>query len=128
MVYKKYHNIKTKTLDGIEFDSRKEARRWEELKLLERAKEISNLQRQVKYILIPAQYETFERYSKDGKRLKDGTRLVERETSYVADFVYTDMRTGETVVEDTKGFKTKDYILKRKMMLYIHNIRIKEIS
>ena len=72
MVYKKYHNIKTKTLDGIEFDSRKEARRWEELKLLERAKEISNLQRQVKYILIPAQYETFERYSKDGRGSRMG--------------------------------------------------------
>lgn len=128
MAYKKYHNIKTKTFDGIEFDSRKEARRWNELKLLERAKEISNLQRQVKYVLIPAQYETIERYSKDGKRLKDGTRLVERETSYVADFVYTDMKTGETVVEDTKGVKTKDYILKRKMMLYFHHIRIKEIT
>ena len=128
MAYKKYHNIKTKTLDGIEFDSRKEARRWNELKLLERAKEINNLQRQVKYVLIPAQYETTLRYSKDGKRLKDGTRLIERETSYVADFVYTDMKTGETVVEDTKGVKTKDYILKRKMMLYFHHIRIKEIT
>lgn len=128
MAYKKYHNIKTKTFDGIEFDSRKEARRWNELKLLERAGEIKDLQRQVKYVLIPAQYETIERYSKDGKRLKDGTRLIERETSYVADFVYTDMKTGETVVEDTKGVKTKDYILKRKMMLYFHHIRIKEIT
>ena len=128
MAYKKYHNIKTKTFDGIEFDSRKEARRWNELKLLERAKEIKDLQRQVKYVLIPAQYETIERYSKDGKRLKDGTKLIERETSYVADFVYLDTKTGETVVEDTKGVKTKDYILKRKMMLYFHHIRIKEIT
>lgn len=128
MVYKKYHNIKTKTFDGIEFDSRKEARRWNELKLLERAKEISNLQRQVKYVLIPAQYETIERYSKKGDRLKDGTKLVERECAYVADFVYTDMKTGNTVVEDTKGVKTKDYIIKRKLMLYFHHIRIKEIT
>lgn len=128
MVYKKYHNIKTKTIDGIEFDSRKEARRWNELKLRERAKEIKDLQRQVKYVLIPAQYETIERYSKDGKRLKDGTKLIERECSYVADFVYTDLRTGKTVVEDTKGVKTKEYIIKRKLMLYFHKIRIKEIT
>ena len=128
MAYKKYHNIKTKTFDGIEFDSRKEARRWNELKLLERAKEISNLQRQVKYVLIPAQYETTLRYSKKGDRLKDGTKLVEREVAYIADFVYTDMKTGKTVVEDTKGVKTKDYIIKRKLMLYLHQIRIKEIT
>ena len=128
MAYKKYHNIKTKTFDGIEFDSRKEARRWNELKLLERAKEISNLQRQVKYVLIPAQYETIERYSKKGERLKDGTKLIEREVAYIADFVYTDMKTGKTVVEDTKGVKTKDYIIKRKLMLYLHQIRIKEIT
>lgn len=128
MAYKKYHNIKTKTFDGIEFDSRKEARRWNELKLLERAKEISNLQRQVKYVLIPAQYETIERYSKKGDRLKDGTKLIEREVAYIADFVYTDMKTGKTVVEDTKGVKTKDYIIKRKLMLYLHQIRIKEIT
>lgn len=127
MVYKKYHNIKTKTFDGIEFDSRKEARRWNELKLLERAGEITNLQRQVKYTLIPSQYETIERYSKDGKRLKDGTKLIERECSYVADFVYVDNRTGETVVEDTKGVKTKDYILKRKLMLWVRKIKIKEV-
>lgn len=127
MVYKKYHNIKTKTFDGIEFDSRKEARRWNELKLLERAGEITNLQRQVKYTLIPSQYETIERYSKDGKRLKDGTKLIERECSYIADFVYVDNRTGETVVEDTKGVKTKDYILKRKLMLWVRKIKIKEV-
>ena len=128
MAYKKYHNIKTKTFDGIEFDSRKEARRWNELKLLERAKEISNLQRQVKYVLIPAQYETIERYSKDGKRLKDGTRLVERETSYVADFVYLDTKTGKTVVEDVKSEitrKNKEFVIKRKLMLWVHNIKIK---
>jgi hypothetical protein len=125
MVYKKYHNIKTKTFDGIEFDSRKEARRWNELKLLERAKEITDLQRQVKYVLIPAQYETVERYSKNGNRLKDGTKLLERECSYIADFVYEE--NGKTIVEDTKGMKTKDYIIKRKLMLYKYGIRISEV-
>ena len=128
MGYSKYHSIKTKTFDGIEFDSRKEARRWTELKLLERAGEIKDLQRQVKYILIPAQYETIERYSKKGERLKDGTKLIERECSYVADFVYTDLRTGKKVVEDTKGVKTKDYIIKRKLMLFVYKIKIKEIN
>ena len=128
MAYKKYHNIKTKTFGGIEFDSRKEARRWTELKLLEMAGDIKDLQRQVKYVLIPAQYETIERYSKKGDRLKDGTKLIEREVAYIADFVYTDMKTGKTVVEDTKGVKTKDYIIKRKLMLYLHQIRIKEIT
>ncbi len=124
----KYHNIKTKTFDGIKFDSRKEARRWWELKLLERAGDIKDLQRQVKYILIPAQYETIERYSKKGERLKDGAKLIERECSYVADFRYVDLRTDETVVEDTKGVKTKDYIIKRKLMLFIYKIKIKEVN
>lgn len=132
MVYKKYHNIKTKTFDGIEFDSSKEARRWNELKLLERAGEITNLQRQVKYTLIPSQYETIERYSKDGKRLKDGTKLIERECSYIADFVYVDNRTGETVVEDVKGYQQGTayslFKIKRKLMLYLRKIRIKEIT
>ena len=105
----KYHNIKTTTSDGIEHDSRKEARRWCELKLLERAGKITDLQRQVKYELIPKQ---------------DG----ERACHYVADFVYIDCETGEKVVEDTKGKKTKDYIIKRKLMLFIHGIRIREIT
>lgn len=126
--YSKYHNIKTKTSDGIEHDSRTEARRWVELKLLERAGEIKDLQRQVKFVLIPAQYETFERYSKKGERLKDGTKLIEKECAYIADFVYTDSKTGKTVVEDTKGVKTKDYIIKRKLMLYVHKIKIKEVK
>ena len=128
--YKKYKNIKTKTFDGIEFDSKKEAIRWTELKLLERAGEITNLQRQVTYLLIPAQYETIERYSKTGRRLKDDTKLLERECSYIADFVYTDKRTGQTVVEDVKGYQEglayRLFKIKRKLMLYIYKIRIKE--
>lgn len=122
----KYNNTKV-TLDGETFDSKKEARRYCELKLLERAGEIRNLERQVKYILIPAQYEYYERYGKKGQPLKQGQRLLEKECSYVADFKYQDARTGELIVEDTKGVRTKDYIIKRKLMLKEFGIRIKEI-
>ena len=108
--------------DGMTFDSLKEYRRFCELCLLERAGQITNLQRQITYLLIPCQYEP----DIIGKRggVKRG-KLLEREISYVADFVYT--QDGKQVVEDTKGFKTKDYIIKRKLMLYIHGIRIKEV-
>jgi hypothetical protein len=123
----KYYNIKTKSSDGIVFDSHKEARRWEQLLLLQKAGKIVELHRQVAYELIPAQYETYERYSKKGDRLKDGQRLLERKVDYVADFVYTDAETGETIVEDAKGMRTKDYILKRKLLLAVHGIRIKEV-
>ena len=120
----KYQAIKT-VVNGIEFDSRKEARRYQELLLLQRAGVIQDLKMQVKYILIPAQYETFERYGKNGQRLKDGQRVLEKECSYLADFVYTE--NGKEIVEDTKGVKTKDYIIKRKLMLWIHGIRVKEV-
>ena len=123
----KYYNIKTKSSDGIVHDSTKEARRWEQLILLQKAGKITELQRQVTYELIPAQYETYERYSKSGKKLKDGMHLIERKVEYIADFVYTKADTGETIVEDTKGVMTKDYIIKRKLMLAIHGIRIKEV-
>lgn len=120
----KYQAIKT-CVNGIEFDSRKEARRYQELLLLQRAGAILNLRRQVKYILIPAQYEFYERYGKKGQKLKPGRRLLEKECAYIADFVYEE--NGKEVVEDTKGIKTKDYIIKRKMMLFMHGIRIKEV-
>lgn len=106
----KYHNKKS-IVNGIAFDSRKEANRYSDLSLLERAGMISDLQRQVKFELLPTQ-------RIDGK-------VVERPVTYVADFVYKER--GKTVVEDTKGVKTKDYIIKRKLMLYIHGIRVKEI-
>ena len=123
----KYYNIKTRALDGTVFDSHKEAIRWDELLLLQRAGKITELRRQVEYELIPAQYETYERYGKSGQRLKDGVRLLERKVCYVADFVYTDAETGENIVEDAKGVRTKDYILKRKLMLALHSIRIREV-
>lgn len=120
----KYGNIET-DVDGITFDSQKEANRYCELRLLERAGAISDLQTQVKFELIPAQYKTVERYGKKGKRLKDSQKLIESGVSYYADFVYKE--NGKTVVEDTKGKRTKEYIIKRKLMLYIHGIRIKEL-
>jgi hypothetical protein len=124
----KYKNRKTRTSDGILHDSTLEAQRWCELKLLERAGKIKDLKRQVEYELIPAQYESYDRWGKNGRRLQDGLRLVERSVCYVADFVYVDTETGEVIVEDAKGVKTKDYIIKRKLMLQVHKIRIKEMK
>ena len=107
------------------FDSKKEYRRYNELVLLQKAGAISDLETQKEYELIPAQYEIYERYGAKGQRLKDGKRCIEKSCCYKADFVYKE--NGKTVVEDTKGVKTKDYIIKRKLMLYIHNIRVKEV-
>ena len=91
---------------GFVFDSKKEFIRWCELRILERAGKISCLQRQVKYELIPKQ-------------------KGERACTYVADFVYIDSD-GNKVVEDTKGVRTDAYRIKRKLMLWVHGIRIKE--
>lgn len=120
----KYHAKKV-TRNGITYDSKKEMNRHAELLLLERGGAISELQRQVKFTLLPAHYETFERYGKNGQPIKDGQRCVERAVVYVADFVYK--QNGELVVEDVKGIRTKEYILKRKMMLHFHGIKIKEV-
>lgn len=106
----KYGARKT-IVDGKTFDSRKEANRYAELKVLERADKITCLRRQVPYILIPTQ--------------RIGDRIVERPVKYIADFVYN--VNGETVVEDAKGFKTPEYIIKRKLMLWRFGIRIKEV-
>jgi hypothetical protein len=98
------------------------------LSLLEKAGEIVSLKMQVKYILIPAQYESTDVMIKKGKHAGNyKTRLVERECSYIADFEYFDIESGQWVVEDTKGVRTKDYIIKRKLMLYFHGIKIKEV-
>ncbi len=94
------------------YDSRKEHRRANELKLMQRAGLISNLREQVKYVLIPTQRDL-------------AGNLLEKECSYYADFVYD--KDGVSVVEDTKGFRTPEYRIKRKLMLRIHGIVIKEI-
>ena len=106
----KYYSRKV-TIGGIAFDSRKEGNRWRELVLLQKAGQVTDLKRQVKYELIPSQ--------------RINGKVVERACTYVADFVYK--QNGKTVVEDTKGFKTKDYIIKRKLMLWVHGIRIVEV-
>lgn len=110
MGYRKYNNRKVE-YDGKQFDSIKERDRYVVLKLLLHNKSISNLRCQVPYELIPAQYE--------------GGKCVERAVKYVADFVYT--QHGKTVVEDTKGVRTQAYIIKRKLLLERHGIKIEEI-
>lgn len=101
----KYNNIKT-VVDGIKFDSKGEASRYTELKLLQRAGEINDLQLQVPFVL----------YSKNqhGGKVK-----------YIADFTYFD-RNGIYVVEDFKGVRTAEYKLKRRLMAEIHGIKILE--
>lgn len=106
----KYKNRKI-TVNGDTFDSRKEYIRYRELVLLQKAGQVSDLKRQVKFELIPSQ--------------RVNGKVVERACTYVADFVYTE--NGKTVVEDTKGFRTKDYIIKRKLMLFVHGIQIQEV-
>ena len=128
----KYHNKKTYTSDGILHDSKREANRWAELCLLQRAGKISELERQVRFELIPAQYEevyTGEFYQRGARKGEPKLERVclEKSLVYVADFVYKDHDTGQIVVEDTKGQRTKEYIIKRKLMLYLKGIKIKEI-
>ena len=101
----KYGNRKIKAPDGQVFDSVKEFHRWGCLRLLERAGAIKDLKRQVKFELIP--------------RIGD-----ERPCNYIADFTY--MENGEMVVEDVKGVRTDAYKIKKKLMLWVHGIRIKE--
>lgn len=95
------------------YDSKKEHGRACQLKLMERAGLISNLREQVVFLLIPSQ--------------TNGEGIEERPVKYKADFVYIDNATGQTVVEDTKGFRTPEYIIKRKLMLQVHGITIKEV-
>lgn len=102
----KYHNKKV-TVDGMTFDSTKEYSRWCELKLMERAGEITGLVRQQKIELIPK------------------TKLY-RACYYVCDFIYFDKLENKTIYEDVKGVRTKEYLLKRKLLYWRHGIEIKE--
>ena len=111
----KYHN-QTITMGGERYDSKKEFRRWHELRLMEAAGLIKDLQRQVKFVLIPSQ-------KKEGK-------VIARECAYIADFVYQEkigLNEWQTVVEDAKGMKTEVYKIKKKLMLWVHGIEIKEV-
>ena len=111
----KYGNKKTK-VDGILFDSKHEAYRWIELKYLERIKMIYELRRQVPFVLIPTQ--------KD-----ENGKVIEREVKYIADFTYRKTADGRLVVEDAKSEATRTavYKIKKKLMLYRHGLRIKEV-
>lgn len=102
--YRKYSNKKVVTESGIKYDSKREAKRGAELEMLEKIGAISKLERQVSYELIPKQ---------------DG----ERACTYKADFRYVE--DGDVIVEDVKGMVTPEFVIKRKMMLWQHNIRIR---
>lgn len=126
----KYHSRKV-VIDGITFDSKREATRYKELKALADLGQICSLERQVKYVLIPAQYEmTNEKYKRGAMKGLHKQKLVERECSYYADFVYMtkdDLGRWHTIVEDTKGVRTPEYIIKRKLLLKEYGIKIREI-
>ena len=98
----KYNAQKTDCCQGHKHDSRFEANRCDELHLMQKKGIISNLRTQVRYELTPAmKYEQFGMPN-------------ERNVTYIADFVYTQY--GLTFIEDTKGFKTPEYVIKRKML------------
>ncbi|WP_101773978.1 DUF1064 domain-containing protein [Peptostreptococcus faecalis] len=99
MKYNKYGNKKVE-IDGIKFDSRKEANRYAELKLLERCRDITDLELQPRFLLQ-------DKFKHNGKAI--------RKVEYVADFMYK--RDGEIYVEDVKGMKTDVYSLKKKLFL-----------
>ena len=122
MAHRKYHNKRVE-YQGKVFDSLKERRRYCELLLLQKQGIISDLRLQVPYELIPAIYEDVEKQLKT--KVKVVSRCVQRAVTYVADFVY--IQDGKTIVEDTKGFRTKEYELKKKMMRALLGITIKEI-
>ena len=165
----KYHAKKVLSMDGIEFDSKLEAKRWDYLRGLQEEGKIWDLRRQVEYELIPRQPKLVIKQMK--RKIKAEERLGEYPVSYVADFVYKTLYKGPvafdpavddlnyyttrgdlvyypkvsgvlmepvatleymeielTVVEDTKGFKTPDYVLKRKLMRHMENIAIREIK
>lgn len=131
-------NPKTKTskylakkveVDGITFDSKKEARRWCVLKGMEESGEISDLRRQVKFILIPAQREPDTVGARGG--IIRG-KVIERELAYIADFAYFDNATEKTIVEDVKsgyrdGANYRIYVIKRKLLYERFGIRVKEV-
>lgn len=100
-------------IDGHKFPSHREGKRYCELKALEKAGVIFNLRLQVKFRLLPSQK-------------GPDKKVVERPVDYIADFTYENYE-GEMVVEDAKGHRTREYIIKRKLMLWVHGIIIKEV-
>ena len=132
----KFNNKKIETAEGV-FDSTGEWQRWLFLKDAERRGEIKDLQRQVKFILIPTQYRTEIVHLKT--KDKEVQRVAEREITYTADFVYMkkigtastglgELEKWHRVVEDYKGYPNDRWPLKKSMMLYFHGIRIREVK
>lgn len=121
------YGAKKTVVNGIMFDSAKEANRWGELRLLERAGEIKNLRRQVEYVLIPEKREP----DTIGKRgdLKKG-RVIQKAVKYRADFVY-ESKDCKTIVEDVKGYKGGGayavFSIKKKLMREVFGLEIREI-
>lgn len=131
MTMNKYGAKKIKDpFTGDVFDSKKEYNRWCNLRLLERAGKITDLKRQVTFELIPTQREESTEVYKAGpqKGLPKPGAIIEKAVNYVADFTY--YQDGEYIVEDTKGCKKGAaydlFVIKRKMMLWVHGIRVKE--
>ena len=121
----KYNNRKV-VVDGITFDSKKEAQRYGELKLLQQAGKIRDLQLQARFELIPMQREPDSIGPRGG--VVHG-RILERECCYFADFVYFDCEQNTTNVEDVKGQHKRlpEYVIKRKLMLWRYGIKIREV-
>lgn len=110
----KYRNEKQVSVLGGEFDSKKEMKKYEELVWLEKLGKVHSLQRQVKYVLIPAQY-----IEVNGKK-----KCIERECSYYLDFQYFDVDLNRMVYLDVKGFETDVFKIKRKLMLFVYGIKV----
>lgn len=123
------YKAKKREVNGILFDSTKEASRYLYLKSLLDKGEIQDLRLQVKYELIPAQYEQTIVYTPKKHQAKVIKRNIERKLEYIADFVY--IQNGETIVEDVKGYRRGGaysvFVIKRKLMLYIHSIKVREV-
>lgn len=117
------YNAKKVVIDGIKFASQKEGKRYEYLKAEESAGTITGLALQTRYTLIPSQYEMGQ--IKANGELKKG-KCLERAVEYISDFEY-DVN-GVHVVEDVKGMATPQYVIKRKLMLFFKNVKIREVK
>ena len=123
--HNKYKAKKAVCSAGHVHDSTKEARRCDELHLLQRVGEIDELELQKEYLLIPPLYreiELKERYKAGKNKGQPKIKRVceEKKVVYKADFVYIDKKTGKIVIEDCKGMRTKEYILKRKLVKQLY--------
>lgn len=119
----KFHNKPIDNADG-HFDSTDEWRRWVVLKDAEQKGLISDLQRQVNYVLLPKQEKNIVVHLKTKDKIE--TRMVAQKITYTADFVYT--KNGSLVVEDFKGYPNDRWPLKKAMMYFFHGIEVREVK